>query len=207
MPTSTRGPRSELRPPPRRPPSTPADTAGFTLLELAIVLLVVAIAASFVIPRLRSTDDAALAASASRLATTVRLLYEEAAFRHVPIRLNLDLDKHTYWVTVWSQDPERPEFVPDTTLLAQPVRLPDAVAFLDVVLPAFGTATDGVVFAQFWPEGYADPLVVHLKNRQGAYATLALDPLTGRTRVGDGRIDLRAPGTPGGRRRPSASTG
>ena len=207
MPTSTRGHRSELPHHAVRHRPSPADSTGFTLLELAVVLLVLAVAASFVIPRLRSTDDAALTASANRLATTVRLLYEEAAFRHVPLRLNFDLDKQTYWVTVWSQDPERPEFVPDPEPLTQPVRLPDAVAFLDVVLPAFGTATEGVVFAQFWPEGYADPLVIHLKNRRGEYATLALDPLTGRTRTGDGRIDLTAPGTPREHRRPSASKG
>ncbi len=200
MPTSTRARRSD-------PALSPSATAGFTLLELAIVLLVFAIAASFVIPRLRDTDDAALTASANRLATTVRFLYEEAAFRQVPMRLNLDLDEQAYWVTVLSPDPEQPEFVPDVTPLARPVTLPDAVAFLDVVLPAFGTATDGVVFAQFWPQGYADPLVVHLKNRRGTYATLALDPLTGRTRVGDGRINLTAPEPKAAPRRPTKSRG
>lgn len=197
MATSTRARRSD-------PPVHPHDTTGFTLLELAIVLLVIAIASSFVVPRLRDTDDTALTATANRLATTVRFLYEEAAFRQVPMRLNLDLDEQAYWVTVLSPDPEQPEFLPDVTPLARPVTLPDAVAFFDVVLPAFGTATDGVVFAQFWPQGYADPLVVHLKNRRGNYATLALDPLTGRTRVGDGRINLTTLEPKAERRRPTA---
>jgi prepilin-type N-terminal cleavage/methylation domain-containing protein len=178
--------------PKRTPPRQPLGPSGFTLIELSIVVLVLAVAASFVIPRLRETDSAALASSAARLATTARLLYEEAAFRQTPMRLNLDLDKQAYWVTVFRDDPETPEFVPDATLLTRPVALPDAVAFADVVLPAFGTVKEGVVFAQFFPEGWADPLLVHLMNRRSEYATMAIEPLTGRTRVGDGYIELGA---------------
>src|ERR1700752_1618138 len=97
MPTST-GTRSSdvFRP---RADSARAPV-GFTLLELAIVLLILAIAAAFVIPRLRDTDSAALTASTARLATPLRNLYEEAALRRRPMRLNLDLDEQSYWVTV-----------------------------------------------------------------------------------------------------------
>jgi len=200
MPTSTPTPRSEVRRSPalstgptRTSPRQRTGSAGFTLLELSIVILILAIAASFVIPRLRDAQSTALAASAARLATTARLLYEEAAFRRTPMRLNLDLDKQVYWVTVFRDDLDTPEFVPDTAMLTRPVALPDAVAFADVVLPALGTVTEGVVFAQFFPEGYADALLVHLMNRRNEYATMAIEPLTGRTRVGDGYIDLGGP--------------
>ena len=181
-----------LRPagtPPRRARAT-AAAPGFTLIELAIVLLIMGIAAAFLIPRLRDRDTVALAASAARLATTARLLYEEAAFRRTPMRLNLDLDKQAYWVTVLNDDPDAPEFVPDAGPLARPAVLPNAVAFADVVLPTLGTVRAGIVFAQFFPEGYADPLVVHLTNRRSEYATMAIEPLTGRTRVGEGYIEM-----------------
>lgn len=198
MRTSTRAPSSEARrahsalsAAPRIAPAR----AGFTLLELAVVLFVFGIAASFLIPRLRNADSAALGASAARLASSVQYLYEEAAFRQTPMRLNFDLDRRAYWVTVLSDDPETPEFVPDASPLARPVVLPEAVAFADVVLPAVGAVKEGVVFAQFLPEGYADALVVHLVNRRSEYATLAIDSLTGRTRVGEGYVDLgRRPG-------------
>jgi len=213
MPTSIRTPSSEVprvpalaADPKRTSLRQPTDPGGFTLIELSIVLLVLAIAASFVIPRLRDTDSAALATSAARLATTARLLYEEAAFRQTPMRLNLDLDKQAYWVTVLRDDPETPEFVPDATLLTRPVALPDAVAFADVVLPALGTVKEGIVFAQFFPEGWADPLLVHLINRRSEYATMVIEPLTGRTRVGDGYIDLGA-SRPGASRPTRAGAG
>jgi len=184
MPTSTAGPSSEARPLAR------PGSSGFTLLELSIVLLILGIAASFLVPRLRDPEAAALTASADRLATTARYLYDEAAYQRLPMRLNLDLDHQVYFVTVLGGDPDAPEFVPARSPLARPVTLPDAVAFRDVFLPAVGTVTEGIVFAQFSPDGWADPLVVHLRGRSGGDATMAIEPLTGRTRVADRYVVL-----------------
>jgi len=189
MPTSTRTRRSDAR---VRGPLVfrPTPASGFTLIELSIVLLILGIAVSFLIPRLRNVDNAALTSSAARLATTSRYLYEEAAFRRRPMRLNLDLDKHTYWVTVLNDDPDDPEFVLEDSELARPVSLPGTVTFADVALPATGIVNEGTVFAEFQPEGYVDPLVVHLTNARHEFATLAIDPLTGRTRVADAYVAL-----------------
>jgi general secretion pathway protein H len=178
------------------PTSTPARSSdrtgspGFTLLELAVVLLILGIAVSFLAPRLRDPETVALQSAANRIATTARYLYDEAAYQRLPMRLNLDLDHQTYFVTVLGGDPDDPEFVPVASSLAKPTLLPDAVAFRDVVLPTVGTVTEGLVFAQFSPEGWADPLVVHLRGRSGGEATMAIEPLTGRTRVADRYVVL-----------------
>ena len=189
MPTSTRT-RSSESGTGGRPDHPSAPASGFTLIELSIVLLIVAIALSFLIPRLRNVDSAALASSAARLATTSRYLYEEAAFRRRPMRLNFDLDTKSYWVTVLNDDPDQPDFVLEDSPLARPVALPGSVTFADVALPALGIVHEGTVYAEFQPEGYVDPLVVHLTNARHEFATLAIDPLTGRTRVADAYVEL-----------------
>ncbi len=216
MPTSTRTRASEplvrgCTHPSAAPlaESAHARSQGFTLLELTIVLLIMAIAASFVIPRLRDVDSAALGSSAARLATTTRYLYEEAAFRRRPMRLNLDLDKQAYWVTVLDPDADgdEPQFVVEDSPLAHPVGLPRGVTFADVVLPALGTVHEGLVFAQFFPEGYADPLVVHLTNTRHQFTTLAIEPLTGRTRIADAYVELDAGRVADARRQEDAADG
>ena len=184
MPISTAALSSDSRPRSRH------RSSGFTLIELAVVLLILGISASFLVPRLRDPEATALVSSAERLATTARYLYDEAAYQRLPMRLNLDLDRQTYFVTVLGGDADAPEFVPVESSLARPVVLPDSVAFRDVVLPAVGTVTEGIVFAQFSPEGWADPLVVHLRGRSGGDATMAMEPLTGRTRVADRYVVL-----------------
>lgn len=184
MPTSTVGPSSE------RAGRARLGSAGFTLLELSVVLLILGIAASFLAPRLRDPEGAALTSSTARLATAVRYLYDEAAYRRVPMRLNFDLDQQVYFATELGGDPDAPEFVPSRSSLAKPTVLPDSVSFQDVVLPAVGKVSEGVVFAQFSPEGWADPLVVHLRGRAGGETTLAIEPLTGRTRVADRYVEL-----------------
>ncbi|MCC6848528.1 MAG: prepilin-type N-terminal cleavage/methylation domain-containing protein [Deltaproteobacteria bacterium] len=194
MPTSTPAPSSERRRSERH------AFPGFTLLELAVVLAILGIAVAFLAPRLRDPEDVALAASAERLATTARYLYDEAAYRRLPMRLNLDLDQQAYFVTVLGGEPDAPEFVPLDSPLARPVSLPANVAFRDVVLPAVGLVTEGVVFAQFSPEGWADPLVVHLHGRSGGDATMAIEPLTGRTRVADRYVVLESDRDPDDRR-------
>jgi general secretion pathway protein H len=183
MPTSTVGRSSE-------PAVRARFDSGFTLLELSVVLLILGIAASFLAPRLRDPEGAALASATARLAGAVRYLYDEAAYRRVPMRLNFDLDQQVYFATELGGDPDAPEFVPSTSARAAPTALPSSVAFQDVVLPAVGKVSEGVVFAQFSPEGWADPLVVHLRGRSGAKTTMAIEPLTGRTRIADRYVEL-----------------
>lgn len=184
MPTSTAGRSSEPAGRARH------GSSGFTLLELSVVLLILGIAASFIAPRLRDPESQALTSSTARLATAVRYLYDEAAYRRLPMRLNLDLDQQVYFVTELGGDPSAPEFVPSRSSLAKPTALPDSVAFRDVILPAVGTVTEGVVFAQFSPDGWADPLVVHLRGRSGNETTMAIEPLTGRTRIADRYVTI-----------------
>jgi general secretion pathway protein I len=138
----------------------PKVTGGFTLIELTIVIFVIAIVSAITVPRLRGLAAVELSATTRRLSNTTRFLFEEAAFQSTTYALNLDIGNQAYWVTRF--DRESGEFVEDPSILTRRVALPRDIRMVDVVLPAYGKLDGGIAIAFFYPEGFADPAVIHL---------------------------------------------
>lgn len=162
---------------------------GFTLLELALVLFIVGLLLTVAIPRLPDLTGARLQASARRFAALVRYVSGEAVFRSHVYRLHYDLDRHAYWVTVLAVSPEAAEFIGDESPLSRPVHLPPAVRFAEVHVPAVGRVRTGQVYTHFYPHGYADPTVIHLRDHSARVLTIIIPPLTGEARIYEGYID------------------
>ena len=160
--------------------------AGFTLLELSLVLLILGVLFALFVPRLRNVADVRLASTAERLAATARYLFAEAAFTGQLYRLHYNLDERAYWVTVLGQVQDSLEFVQDPAPLSRGVTFPPEVTFANVITASLGTTAAGEVFTHFYPQGYADPTVVHLRNQRGHFFTVVIPPLTGEARVYDG---------------------
>ena len=163
---------------------------GFTLIELSIVILIIAIVARIAVPKIRSITGAELAATTRRLANATRYLYEEAALRGTVLSLNLDLDRQQYWVA--KLDEATGELVEDTDLLARRVVLPPGVWIADVVLPGVGKLAAGTAPTRFYPEGYADRSVIHLADSEGHAYTVRIDPIRGRGQVLEGYLNFDA---------------
>lgn len=160
--------------------------AGFTLVELGLVILILAVAATIVVPRLGDRARADLVSHARRLALTFRHLRHEAILTGQVHRLVYDLERHRYFVL--SSDGRTFRRVGDR--LGRGIRLPDPVAFADVYLPATaGKVYDGLAATDFYPTGEVDPTVVHLSNGTEAY-TVQVEPLTGRVAVYAGYFDI-----------------
>ena len=166
---------------------------GFTLTELLVVLAIIVIMAAVIFPALSAARnrgyDADCASNLRQIGTALYQYATGVGANYFPGN-DTGRDPDSFAGSQKNLVRSLSEFVPAHSPLAKPVALPDAVAFRDVILPAVGTVTEGTVFAQFSPDGWADPLVVHLRSRAGADVTLAIEPLTGRTRVADGYITL-----------------
>lgn len=168
-----------------------APGAGFTLLEVTLVLLILAVMIAFAIPRLRDPSTQELQSHVRRLATTYRFLRNEAVLNGRVYVLNYDLDQQRYWIT--SEDtPDSPtggDANDELGLFARPVTLPNTVAFSDIVFQGVGKLAQGQMFTRFFPDGYVEPAVVHMDNGREAF-TLTVLPFTGQVSIYDGYRDF-----------------
>ncbi len=191
--------------------------AGFTLLEISLVLLIFGIVLSFVIPRLRDPSQLELSSNVRRLALKVRFLRGEAILNGRIYRLNFDLDGQRYWISTEDTVDDTangdtgsgsgltgsgsgladsqsgglalPQDFDPTDPIGRPVTLPETVAFSDVVLQGVGKLSQGQVYTRFFPDGTVDPTVVHMDNGRQAY-TLVIWPFTGKVSRFEGYRDV-----------------
>lgn len=177
----THGPAREAR---------EAAEAGFTLLEVTLVLLILGVMITFAAPRLRDPSTQELRSHVRRLATTFRFLRNEAILNGRIYLLNYDLDQQRYWITIEGVPGEvAPPVANELGLFADPVSLPNTVAFSDIVFQGIGKLAEGQMFTRFFPDGYVEPTVVHMDNGREAF-TLTVWPLTGQVNIYDGYRDF-----------------
>jgi prepilin-type N-terminal cleavage/methylation domain-containing protein len=168
-----------------------ASEPGFTLLELAIVIFIMALMFTLVVPYTGGYRKARLKSEARRLAGRASYLYDEASAQKVFLRLVFDLDHQVYGVM--RLDPyavPTPSFGPDRSSAGAPVRMPASIAIRDVTVGDLGTFNAGTVVTQFYPEGYVDATLVHMIDLSGHVMTLAFNPVTGRVLIAEGDLSM-----------------
>ena len=159
---------------------------GFTLLELAVVMFLMALIMLIALPYLGSLQPAQMRSEARRLASRANYLYEEAGAQKVLIRLTFDLDHNGYYVTRLDPFAARPVFTPEGGPAGVRVFMPAGIRIRDVWVEGVGAVNRGQVSTQFYPSGYVDATVVHLTDENGEVFTLAIDPFTGRVSIANG---------------------
>ncbi|HUK55438.1 MAG TPA: type II secretion system protein [Nitrospiria bacterium] len=161
----------------------PVRQAGFTYLELAVVMLILGVVVALAFPTIHNFGSSALKQSARHLVRTVYFLTDRAAATKQIYRLNFDLDRREYWVTVQSGEGE---FVRADSDIVTRTSLPETVRFADVDTLHQGKLTLGVAYMDFFPVGRVDKTTVHLTDEQKDNLTLVVNPVTGRVKVYEG---------------------
>ena len=152
---------------------------GFTLLELAVVLLLIGLVLAIAMPRFSAFQGTELRSQARRLAARSHYLYQEAGAQKVLLRLNFDLNRSVYFVTRLDPFAARPAFRRETGPAGGIVSMPAEVRLRDVWVEGGGLFHNGIVRSQFYPGGGADATVVHLRDRKGEVITLGIAPFDG----------------------------
>ncbi len=162
---------------------------GFTLVELSVVLLIIGLLATVLIPNIGRLGGEDLRESARKLGGLIQYLYGLSAVDRKNFYLNIDLDENKYWVSVGKENLEEGtvEMVRySDEFVRKEYALPSGVKFEDIDTVDRGKVTDGKVVVTFYPEGFVDPVTIHLKNDNDDELTLMVLPLTGDFRVFDG---------------------
>lgn len=134
-------------------------SAGFTLLELIVVILLLTILLGFAIPAFQAGATGAHDRVARELLHAVKKLKIAALSRQSIHKLHLDLDQNRIWVT--REDKVAAEAMPPR----QSARaLPDDIRVAHVRFADNREIRSGVATITFFPQGYSDRAAIRLTD-------------------------------------------
>jgi len=178
------------------PPTARRGAAGFTLVELMVVVVLLGIAIAIVMPRIsRAMFASDIKLATRQLAALVQVTRDRAVRSHRPqYRLNYDLKEGEIWVTYIAPSGE---VVEDERTLMRRRHWPGQIRLVDVITQFQGRREeDQDLFTVFLPSGYIERTLLHLTDGEVEF-TLVIDSLTGRIQRHDGFIEEIAAGTVG----------
>lgn len=160
-----------------------AVQAGFTLIELMVVIAILSIVVLVVLPRLPSTESGKLRSSARSLASGIRFLSDRAVTANSIYRMHLSLADSTIVVKKLTAGGE--ETTADDQFLNKRF-IAEGITIEDVTIPRLGKVTDGEVIVHFGPSGLGEFTIVHLKGNSSERYTVIAYPNNGKVKVEQG---------------------
>ncbi|GAM08763.1 hypothetical protein OR1_01037 [Geobacter sp. OR-1] len=156
---------------------------GFTLIEMAVVLVIIAMTVLLVLPRLPDTSGAALKKSARTLASTIRYVRDQVTVNRIAHRLRFFPGEGK--ITITTLPPGGTETSPKDPFLNKQI-LADRVTVTDVEVPRLGKVNSGEVAVDIGAAGVAEITTIHLKESGGKQMTVIAFPYGGRVTVEEG---------------------
>lgn len=159
------------------------SSAGFTILEMLIVLFLLTVVVAVVFPRFSLDED--LSSTGRKLIGVLRTVQGLATTSQQPLKLYLDLDQGTYWMMMVEGKEERLPLDPAWKL---PRSLPESIRWTEVSVGQ-DKRFSGRVDISFFANGRIEPVTMYLMDEKNNLLGLAVDSLTGGIRVSDERLD------------------
>jgi prepilin-type N-terminal cleavage/methylation domain-containing protein len=157
--------------------------AGYTLLELIVVMSLMGIVFFFTVPRFGESffiDDAKR--SSRGLIAKLQSLREEALRTHRQQILNIDVERSRFWETSALMTPEETELA-----LRRAQFLPGGGRVVGVDFPYRGRVTAGQTQIRFFPDGSSDRALVHLMHGD-ATTSFLVEPFLSQVKIFDSAV-------------------
>ncbi len=160
------------------------NDAGFTLLELMVIVSILGITALMVFPKISAFGVNSGKSATRQLSRLIQHLAQESLATKKYYRLYYDFEEVAYSVKIL----QGREFVPISGGLITGRKLPDGLVFEDVVTFRHGKVQDGEAYTEFFPLG-VEKTTIHLKEGDDKVWTLIINSLTGRVKIFDSYVE------------------
>ncbi len=174
--------------PPIDPDAIPADRdgsskAGYTLIEITVVLVIICMIMLLVLPRLPSSDQENLKISARTLASTLRYIQERAATSQTGY--HLFLSPGTDVIKIYENGADGSDKEPSDPLL-QKSALKEGIIVADVRIHRLGKIKEGQLRLDVGVAGVRDFITIHLRSADGQFWTVMAFPSGGKVKAFEG---------------------
>jgi prepilin-type N-terminal cleavage/methylation domain-containing protein len=206
--TENREPRTTSNP--SNGGSTPE---GFTLIEVLIVLAIISFVMALALPSIERVTYQRINSTTRKFVGLVRTIRNDSILLNSIYRLAIDFDRKTYWVESQkefkllaavtepnpkekknrnqNEDTTQSNFSFAEKYSKKPIPMPDGVVFDGVLKEKEGFRKDGIVYINFFPNGFNDAAIIYFA-RDGAKSTsgysVLVRPTLGRVEVYSERL-------------------
>jgi general secretion pathway protein H len=156
--------------------------AGFTLIEIMVVIVIISLAAALVLPRLPHPEGMRLKSSARNLASGIRFLSDRAIITKASYRLHLNMSDNSVQIAKLGSNGK--EEAPDDEFMSRKL-IEEEISIEDVTAPGVGKLSEGEAAIDFGPGGISECLTIHLKGWGDQYTVIAY-PFGGKVEVLEG---------------------
>jgi len=154
--------------------------AGFTLAEIAIVVLIISIFAAFAVPRIGNMGDLKLNKNARKVAHAITYLYAQASSNQKMLRFNIDLETGKYYASALNSEGL---FEPVQFTFFSKGKLSEGIRVVSFTTLFSGEFAGEEAYLHLMPEGFAERAVIVIGDIKGRTLSLVVEPLTGRVRI------------------------
>ena len=158
---------------------------GFTLIEMAVVVLLTGVLVGIAVPRVKDTIAGdRLKKTTRQIIAVSRDLRNDSVREQVDYELYFDIDNGAFWKCSSDMTSEKRAEVKRRAL-----KLPDGVGFRDIRIYGAAKKTHGEAVVRFFKQGYMQPAVVHLMDGD-KNMTLIFNPFITRVKIQDDYVDV-----------------